>query len=130
MTTNDTLRNLGRTDLKVSKIGLGVMQFSGAGSFFRWVFNDLPQSEMNAIVAEALKGGINWFDTSRFACIETDWYFQETSPKSPIFSGRARTIIHFSILTLWVRRRPLGWAALDPFDLSRLRKTAPQPECA
>lgn len=64
MTTNDTLRNLGRTDLKVSKIGLGVMQFSGAEGFFRWVFNDLQQTEMNAIVAEALKGGINWFDTA------------------------------------------------------------------
>ena len=64
MTKNNTLRNLGRTDLKVSKIGLGVMQFSGAEGLFRWVFNDLQQTEMNAIVAEALKGGINWFDTA------------------------------------------------------------------
>jgi aryl-alcohol dehydrogenase-like predicted oxidoreductase len=58
------LRTLGRTDIKVTPIGLGVMQFSGTQSIFRWVFNKLNHSEMNAIVAAALQGGIHWFDTA------------------------------------------------------------------
>jgi aryl-alcohol dehydrogenase-like predicted oxidoreductase len=57
-------RTLGQTDIRVTPIGLGVMQFSGTRSVFRWVFDELDQSEMNAIVAAALQGGITWFDTA------------------------------------------------------------------
>jgi aryl-alcohol dehydrogenase-like predicted oxidoreductase len=64
MSLEKQLRTLGNTDIQVTPIGLGVMQFSGTESLFRWVFDDLQQSEMNAIVAAALDGGINWFDTA------------------------------------------------------------------
>ncbi len=66
MTNADTIktRRLGATDLEVTPIGLGVMQFSGSKGMFRWVFPDLPQEEMNAIVRTAIEGGINWFDTA------------------------------------------------------------------
>jgi aryl-alcohol dehydrogenase-like predicted oxidoreductase len=57
-------RPLGRTDLRVTPIGLGVMQFSGSGGVFGMVFPDLSQETMNAIVQAALDGGINWFDTA------------------------------------------------------------------
>jgi aryl-alcohol dehydrogenase-like predicted oxidoreductase len=57
-------RTLGQTDLRVTPIGLGVMQFSGAGGGFQVMFDDIPQSETKAIVAAALEGGINWFDTA------------------------------------------------------------------
>ncbi len=57
-------RQLGGTELWVSPIGLGVMQFSGASGMFRFVFSDIDQLRMNEIVAAALKGGINWFDTA------------------------------------------------------------------
>ncbi len=57
-------RRLGRTDLEVTPIGLGVMQFSGTKGYWRWMFQDLSQGEMNAIVQTALEGGINWFDTA------------------------------------------------------------------
>jgi aryl-alcohol dehydrogenase-like predicted oxidoreductase len=62
--TSIALRTLGASDLKVSPIGLGVMQFSGANGAFRYMFNDLAQGQMNSIVQAALDGGVNWFDTA------------------------------------------------------------------
>ena len=62
--TTANLRRLGGSDLLVTPIGLGVMQFSGSRGFFRYVFSDIEQEEMNSIVQAALQGGINWFDTA------------------------------------------------------------------
>jgi aryl-alcohol dehydrogenase-like predicted oxidoreductase len=55
-------RELGRTGIHISPIGLGGAQFSGGGlgSFFP----ALPQSQVDAIVKTALDGGITWFDTA------------------------------------------------------------------
>jgi aryl-alcohol dehydrogenase-like predicted oxidoreductase len=57
-------RSLGKTDIQVTPIGLGVMQFSGGGGLFGLAFPVIPQEEKNAIVKAALDGGINWFDTA------------------------------------------------------------------
>jgi len=57
-------RPLGQTGFQVTPIGLGVMQFSGGSGVFRFVFPDLSQEDMTAIVKAALDGGINWFDTA------------------------------------------------------------------
>lgn len=57
-------RRLGNTDIEITPIGLGVMQFSGNKGIFRMMFQDIHQDEMNGIVQAALKGGINWFDTA------------------------------------------------------------------
>ncbi|MFV1858426.1 MAG: aldo/keto reductase [Anaerolineales bacterium] len=60
-----SLRRLGQTDIQVTSIGLGVMQFSGGGKgIMGRMFRTLTTQEMNAIVAAALEGGINWFDTA------------------------------------------------------------------
>lgn len=64
MRTDIEMRRLGRTDIQITPIGLGVMQFSGRGSFFRIMFDNLPQAEKSSIIAAALEGGINWFDTA------------------------------------------------------------------
>ena len=67
MTANGAIkkRRLGQTDIEVTPIGLGVMQFSGAkGLFGKMYFPELSQEQINGIIQAALDGGINWFDTA------------------------------------------------------------------
>ena len=58
------LRRLGKTDLLVSPIGLGVMELSGGGGLLGMMFPVIPQEEKNAIIKAAVDGGINFFDTA------------------------------------------------------------------
>lgn len=55
---------LGATDLEVTRIGLGVMQFAGGAGVFRFMFPAIDQEGMTAVVRAALEGGIDWFDTA------------------------------------------------------------------
>jgi aryl-alcohol dehydrogenase-like predicted oxidoreductase len=58
------LRKLGQTDIEISPIGLGVMQFAGGKGAIRAAYSGITQEGMNAIVKTALDGGISWFDTA------------------------------------------------------------------
>lgn len=58
------LRRLGKTDLFVSPIGLGVMELAGGGGLIGKLFPVIPQEEKNAIIKAAIDGGINFFDTA------------------------------------------------------------------
>jgi aryl-alcohol dehydrogenase-like predicted oxidoreductase len=58
------MRALGKTDIQVTPIGLGVMEMAGGGGLLGSVFPVIPQEEKNAIIRAALDGGINWFDTA------------------------------------------------------------------
>ena len=66
METNEILpmRHLGKTDILVTPIGLGVMELAGGGGMAGRMFPVIPQDEKNAIIKAALDGGINWFDTA------------------------------------------------------------------
>ena len=64
MVEEKQLRRLGKTDLLVSPIGLGVMELSGGGGLIGRMFPVIPQEEKNAIIKAALDGGINFFDTA------------------------------------------------------------------
>jgi aryl-alcohol dehydrogenase-like predicted oxidoreductase len=66
MTSNSgiQLRHLGKTDILVTPIGLGVMELAGGGGLLGHVFPVIPQEEKNLIIKAALDGGINWFDTA------------------------------------------------------------------
>jgi aryl-alcohol dehydrogenase-like predicted oxidoreductase len=58
------LRTLGKTDIQITPVGLGMMEFAGGGGLMGSAFSIIPQEEKNAIVKAALDGGINWFDTA------------------------------------------------------------------
>jgi aryl-alcohol dehydrogenase-like predicted oxidoreductase len=62
--TKIQMRTLGKTDILVTPIGLGVMELSGGGGLLGHMFPVIPQEEKNAIIKAALDGGINWFDTA------------------------------------------------------------------
>jgi aryl-alcohol dehydrogenase-like predicted oxidoreductase len=66
METNKSIqmRHLGKTEILVTPIGLGVMEFAGGGGFLGRMFPVIPQEEKNTIIKAALDGGINWFDTA------------------------------------------------------------------
>jgi aryl-alcohol dehydrogenase-like predicted oxidoreductase len=58
------MRQLGRTGIQITPVGLGMMEFSGGGGLMGPLFPVIPQDEKNLIVQAALDGGINWFDTA------------------------------------------------------------------
>ncbi|MGZ3688229.1 MAG: aldo/keto reductase [Bdellovibrionota bacterium] len=62
-----TLRNLGKSDIKITSIGLGTWQFSEGRGLIGGYWETLPQTTVNELVAASLQGGINWFDTA-------EWY--------------------------------------------------------
>jgi len=57
-------RNLGKSDVAVSPIGLGVMELGGDKWPFSASFPPIPTEQKNAIIKAALDGGISWFDTA------------------------------------------------------------------
>ncbi len=59
-----TPRPLGRADIKVTAIGLGCWQFSKGRGLGGKYWKILDDAEIGRILAEALAGGINWFDTA------------------------------------------------------------------
>jgi aryl-alcohol dehydrogenase-like predicted oxidoreductase len=58
-----TTRQLGRTDIHVSPIGLGAAQFAGK-CWISALTPTIPQEHVDTIIKTALDGGITWFDTS------------------------------------------------------------------
>ena len=58
------LRRLGATAMMVSPIGLGCWQFSKGQGLFATYWAVLDDDEIRRILAAALAGGVNWFDTA------------------------------------------------------------------
>ena len=58
------LRRLGASELMVSPIGLGCWQFSKGRGLSGRYWASLDDAEIERILAAALAGGINWFDTA------------------------------------------------------------------
>ena len=64
MTTQIVKRKLGRTEIEVTPIGLGMMEFAGGGGLMGFAFPRIDQEVKNATVQAGLDGGVNWFDTA------------------------------------------------------------------
>ncbi|MHA1259379.1 MAG: aldo/keto reductase [Candidatus Heimdallarchaeaceae archaeon] len=58
------LRKLGKTNIKITPIGLGTMQFAGGKTFLRVLHKPMSDNVSNKIVKVSLEKGINWFDTA------------------------------------------------------------------
>ena len=63
MRTN-SLRRLGSSDLLVSPLGLGCLQFSSGKGISGIMWPPLSKSDINDIIRVSINGGINWFDTA------------------------------------------------------------------
>lgn len=61
--TQPALRRLGRSELMVTPVGLGCWQFSRSKGLGKY-WPSLDEATVDAVVASALDGGINWFDTA------------------------------------------------------------------
>ena len=59
-----SIRTLGKTNIQITPIGLGMMEFAGGGGLMGSAFPVISQDEKNATVKAGLDGGINWFDTA------------------------------------------------------------------
>jgi len=59
-----SLRSLGKSDLKITPIGLGCWQFSKANNFAGKFWPSLDDDVILDIVRISLEGRINWFDTA------------------------------------------------------------------
>jgi aryl-alcohol dehydrogenase-like predicted oxidoreductase len=60
----ETYRTLGKSDLKISPIGLGCWQFSKRSNFAGKFWPELEDDLIDTIIKISLGGGINWFDTA------------------------------------------------------------------
>ena len=59
------MRDLGRTGLTITPIGLGCWQLQQGKGVTGKMWSVLDQETMDAIVSEALRGGISWCDTAQ-----------------------------------------------------------------
>lgn len=114
-------RQLGRTDIYVSPIGLGTAQFAGKG-WISALTPTIPQDHVDTIIKTALDGGISWFDTS-------EMYGGGTSERG-LAAGLTHAGIEPGEVTVATKWLPLGRTArsigrtigkrldaLDPFPI-------------
>lgn len=58
------LRRLGRSELFVSPVGLGCLQFSSGKGMSGFLWPPMDSAEADAIVRVSVEEGVNWFDTA------------------------------------------------------------------
>ena len=58
------LRRLGTSELFVSQVGLGCLQFSGGKGLSGLFWPETDHSVIEEIVRVSIENGVNWFDTA------------------------------------------------------------------
>lgn len=64
MTQDIPKRRLGKTNLEITPIGLGAMEFSGGKGFFKFLLAAVPYEIQDEVIQVALESGMNWIDTA------------------------------------------------------------------
>jgi aryl-alcohol dehydrogenase-like predicted oxidoreductase len=64
METTSSFRFLGKSDLKVTPIGIGCWQFSKTNNLAGKFWPKLDDELITSIVGQSLQNGVNWFDTA------------------------------------------------------------------
>jgi aryl-alcohol dehydrogenase-like predicted oxidoreductase len=116
-----TTRELGKTGIRVSPIGLGCMQFSARG-ILSGFFSPMAQTDADAIVKTAIAGGITLFDTAEL--------YGRGESERRLAAGLTHDEITPGEVTVATKWRPVGRtaksiggtvgdriSALDPFPI-------------
>ncbi len=64
MTLEITKRPLGKTDIEITPIGLGAMEFSGGKGPIKYLLAAVPHATQDEVIKVALESGMNWIDTA------------------------------------------------------------------
>jgi aryl-alcohol dehydrogenase-like predicted oxidoreductase len=57
-------RQLGKTDIEITPIGLGAMEFSGGKGPIKYLLSAVPHEQQDEVIQTALNNGMNWIDTA------------------------------------------------------------------
>ena len=57
-------RSLGKTDIEVTPIGLGAMEFAGGRGIFKFILGAVDEETQDEVVKVALDSGMNLIDTA------------------------------------------------------------------
>ncbi|MEM1023628.1 MAG: aldo/keto reductase [Myxococcota bacterium] len=104
------LRRLGRTDLRLSPLGLGCWQFARGRGLTGSYWPALDEATTRAVVATSIEAGVNWFDTA-------EAYGQGASERSLVDALRAAEVEpgRIVVATKWWPTLRTSPSVLDTF---------------
>ena len=115
------LRQLGKSKIMITPIGLGCWQFSGGKSIVGKFWGNLEQETINQIVKASLENGINWFDTAEaYGGGQSELALAEGLQSAGVKPEKA------IIATKWLPYGRFASSIINTVDI-RLKKLIPYP---